>query len=322
MKRIIILSVFLSSMLASPAFSQSFLDRALKKVDKTLDAADKFLNGENDKTQGQTIATQQSQPQQEHAAAENITTDLTKANLRGKVKSIAETELWDEVERKSFYEYNPAGMIDRYATDDGVMECSYTTMHDKTYIVSRKITLSEKEYANLIWDGVTYMDDIFQQYYDHDGTRSMRESIMYPKIKGIPEDVIRYSYLDGVKVVKADKTSDRGQFVPTFYVYDSRGRLIAEYSENMDGSPDRELKYDAAGRRIYEKDPSGIVNEYAYNDNGDISQRKTTNTFGHDEDSQSAFTYRYDSQGNWIEKTWKSGDDVICTSKRAIEYYQ
>ncbi|GAB0481695.1 hypothetical protein KML24007_04410 [Alistipes indistinctus] len=311
-------------MLASPAFSQSFLDRALKKVDKTLDAADKFLNGEKDKTQEQTTATQQSQsqPQQEQVATENPTTDLAKANLRGKVKSVAETELWDEVERKSFYEYNPVGMIERYETEDGVMECSYTDLNGKDYIVSRKITLSGREYASLTWNGETYMDDIFQQYYDHDGIRSMRESIMYPKIKGIPEDVIIYSYLDGGKVVKADKTSDRGQFVPSFYVYDEKGRLVAEYSEDMDGVPVRELKYDANGRMVYEKDPSGVVSQYAYNDNGDMSLRKITNTFEEDEDSESMFTYRYDSQGNWIEKTWISNGETVCTYKRTIEYYQ
>lgn len=324
MKRIIILSAIISTMWMQPAFSQSFFEKALKKVDKTLESADKLLNGESDKNKEQTTATLQSQAKQSQTATENFTTDLTKAFLTGKVKTIVQQEIWSDGEtpRISTYSYNTDGMIERYETEDGVMECSYTMIDGQLRIVDRKITLSDREYASMRWESVVYMNNIFQRYLDYEKGHSKRETIMYPRIKGIPEETIRYTYLDSGEIVRADKTGDTGQFVPAFYVYDNKGRLVAEYMENMDGAPVRELKYDAQGRKIYEKTADGKVHQYTYNEKDDPSSHKITNTYGDDEDSESAFTYCYDHHGNWIEKNCTSAGETVCTYKRTIEYYQ
>jgi YD repeat-containing protein len=307
-----------------PAFSQSFFEKALKKVDKTLESADKLLNGESDKNKVQTTATPQSQVKQSQTATENFSTDLEKTFLRGKVKTIVQQEIWSDGDtpRISTYSYNADGMIERYETEDGVMECSYTMIDGQLRIVDRKITLSDREYASMRWTDVVYMNDIFQRYLDYEKGHSKRETIMYPKIKGIPEETIRYTYLDGGKIVRADKTGDTGVFVPSFYIYNDNGHLVAEYSENMESSPVRELKYDAQGRKIYEKAASGEVYQYTYNENGDPTSCKITNTYGEDEDSETKFSYRYDTQGNWIEKNCESNGEESYSYKRTIEYYQ
>lgn len=175
------------------------------------------------------------------------------------------------------------------------------------------VRLAAREYAMIEWEGRQYTSSDVRTLYNDEAGHSHDNGV---------EDKIKYTYLDGMKVIRADFERVDRQMVPSFFVYDESGNLMFEYMESMDSQPIREIRYDTNGRKIYEKDPSGAVYEYRYNDHGDIVYRKTSNTFGEDEDSESTFEYSYDDRGNWIGKIWRSGGETVATYKRTIEYYQ
>lgn len=306
MKKTLILSILFALGLSSPVCSQSFLKKALKKVDQVLDATDELVNGKSaTATNTQQIDVQTAQKW----------TSWYKDNLKGRVKTVTEVRLWDGEKTTSIWKYTSFGMVEEFSGDDGVVNCDYREINGVWYLAHRNITPVQREYPYLEWEGKVYSESDLRAWYP-DKSGNM------PGTEAAPREDIVYTRMDGGRVLKADITRKGSQTVPSFFVYDESGNLVFEYMENMDSKPIREIRYDTQGRKIYERDPSDMVYEFKYNDHSDIVYRKTSNTFGEDEDSESTFEYRYDDRGNWIEKVWVSGEETIATYKRTIEYYE
>jgi len=317
MKHIFILSIVLSFSVSVPSFSQSFLEKALKKVDKAAENAESFLKSKKESDSSKKKAdgvTETEQSKQTPVQSKQYVTSWKKNNIKGQVKTITEVQLWDGVESKSTYTYNPDGMIEEYTCEDGVVGCAYSKINGIPFLASLSVKLSTREYASIEWDGRQYMSHDVRTFYNDDQGRLSLE-------RGI-EETVKYTYLNGGKVVRADIERTGAEVVPSLYVYDKSGNLTAEYFEKIEGEPVRLIRYDDKNRKVYEKGGGGLINEYKYNDNNDVIYRKTTGTYGEDEDSEYSFTYRYDTKGNWVEKNWKSSDgQTICVYKRTIEYY-
>lgn len=305
---------------ASPASAQSFLNKAIKTVEKTVDTADKLLKGKSNKakktsadTKDRKTDTQQAQTGSQFDSSDaRRKTDLAKANLKGQVKATIELQLWSGVESRSTYTYNPKGMLEEYTSEDGVVRCKYDA---GILLAHREVELAKRDYAVINWDGEQYMEYDGRGFeYDSNG-RLIRE--------GTPYETITYTYLKGGNVVRANIDRERSNAITLLYLYDVRGNLLQVYwDEVAERNLRQEFRYDSQGRKVYEKHPSGVVYEYKYNDKDDVKYRKTTETYGHDEDSEDTFDYRYDEYGNWIEKTWKSNGKVVCTYTRTIMYYE
>lgn len=320
MKKIYILTLLFAVGFSCPAFSQSFLDKALKKVDKTLNAADELLNGKPAKTQetqssDAKSAAQTTPSQQTEGQATPKWTSWHKDNLKGRVKTITEIRLWDGEKTTSTWKYTDFGMVEGFKGDDGEVNCDYREINGVWYLAHRNIMPAQRDYPSLEWDGKVYSEADLRAWYPD-------ESGNMPGTETAPQEDVVYTRMDGGRVIKADISRKGADMVPSFYVYDASGNLVFEYMEKMNTQPVREIKYDAQGRKIYEKESGGVVREYHYNDNGDVVYRKTSNTFGEDEDSEDRYTYVYDSIGNWTEKEWKSDGETVATYKRTIEYYK
>jgi len=114
------------------------------------------------------------------------------------------------------------------------------------------------------------------------------------------------------------------------------GRLISFIREQLNsngkilGSEKCTLFYDSAGRlnRFERKDLESeftTVFNYTYNKEGFVSHSTIDflieiQQYGKKDQIQDIF-YKYDNQGNWIRKYWRSGDKYILEAKRKI-YYQ
>ena len=318
MKKIMIVIALCCMYACTPVSAQSFLGKALKKVDQVAGAAEKLLQGGKDEEKPSTLEETQSisQVQQEGNTAEyQPNTDLAKTNLNGQVKKITEVRLWDGIKSVSTYEYNPHGMIEQYISEDGTMKCQYKEINGMAKLANREIKLSNREYASVEWDGKQYVTHDIREFHNDDEGRLATE-------KSADGEIVRYTYTDGGKVVRADKTHKGSEFTPSFFVYNDNGNLMAEHMGQISKSPAKEYRYDSDGRKVYEKRDDGVIYEYKYNKQGDVSHRKISNTFGHDEDTEDSFEYRYDNQGNWIEKIWKNSGETVCTYERTMEYYQ
>lgn len=254
---------------------------------------------------------------QAHLESTKNVTSWVKDNLQGRVEAITEVRLWDGIKTTSTYTYNQYGMITEFRSDDGEITFAYEDINGVLHLTNRIIVPAQREYPYIEWEGKGYMQkDARSWFTDNQGNPGGRET-------SLDEEII-YTRINNGRTIKAEtKRNDGIHIVPTFFVYDSSGKLTAEYSDNMEGEPTRIIRYDNQDRKTYEKETSGIVREYKYNDNNDIIYRKTTQTFGHDEDSEDIFTYRYDAQGNWVNKEWKNIDgQTIATYTRTIVYYK
>lgn len=310
MKKELILSILFALGFSSPVCSQSFLKDALKKVDKVLETTESILNGK----EKEDIKQADNAPQESSAKTKFITS-LSKTNLKGAVKNIIEVSLWDGIESQSTYRYNFEGMIEEYTCEDGVVSCAYSKIDGIPYLANLSVRLSDRDYAVIEWEGRQYMTADVRYFFNNEEGHLVEE-------RGI-EEKIKYTYLNGGRIVRADSERKGVEIVPSFFIYNESGKLIAEYSEKMEGEPVCEIRYDEGNRKVYEKEPDGVVREYRYNDNGEVVYRKTSNTFGHDEDSEDWYTYAYDIYGNWTEKIWRDGDNrVVCIYNRKIEYYK
>jgi len=193
--------------------------------------------------------------------------------------------------------------------------------------------------------------DIKETVYDNKN-RVAKETVLF-----LPEKITRkisYSYNDkekkGTAIAlsshKSDKQTkreitlnDEGLPIKVIF-FDSDGEAFKEisyeYNKNQklakstiyeDGNLKRQVsyKYDDKGRIIEAKNyyiffPGGdITYKYVYKD--EIYPIEHTAIIGDDDPETLTFKYKFDSKGNWIEKTYFLDEEAVAIIKRKITYY-
>ena len=193
--------------------------------------------------------------------------------------------------------------------------------------------------------------DIKETTYDNKN-RVVKETVLF-----LPEKITRkisYSYNDkekkGTAIAHSSHKSDRrtrreitlnDEGLPIRVIFfDSDGEAFKEisyeYNKNQklakstiyeDGELERQVsyKYDDKGRIIEAKNyyiafPKGdITYKYVYKD--EIYPIEHTAIIGDDDPETLTFKYKFDSKGNWIEKTYFLDEEAVAIIKRKITYY-
>lgn len=259
--------------------------------------------------------------------------DLTRDNLRGKVKFISETH-YDAVEK--FGEITKGDIVKFSFTATAIiMHTAYNEKGNKTegtefdtnHKILRNSNYKYDEKGNII-EG---------NWYNGDGSLSDKFTCKYDK-KG---NIIEYNWYRGDGSLSNKFT----------YKYDKKGNMIERnlnfydtYGE-LSSSPKDIFKYDEKGnmieRNVYDADKK-ITNRHiwkynkkgkktemnSYKDGVLIDTRKYDNyeneIYSYDTDYGGAITYKYkyDNQGNWIERIeYSENNNPYEITEREIEYY-
>jgi len=129
--------------------------------------------------------------------------------------------------------------------------------------------------------------------------------------------ICKYDY-KGNEVERSWYKSDGSLDWTCIYKYDDNGNKIEESEYKPDGQNEWKdiFKYDDSGNnegKSWHKSDGSFKEKKMYNNHGDIT-----------EDEYNGYEYKYDKQGNWIEKITYKGEARISEliTERKIEYYE
>lgn len=243
-----------------------------------------------------------------------IKTDLKKANLKGRVKSIIEKEGLKQV---NTYKYNENGMLISADYKDltksayprsGSITCTYNDLNLLSVKVIKVATNGQINYLN---EGFNFPQNCTYTY-DQNG-RLIKCYDTQDKSTRV------YEYNGNGQVAKEVKTATGVEPYILLYVYDDRGNMTAMHSDKISEYPIESFKYDSKNRVIEEKS-GGQTFELNYNDRGDPVSRIYDDFDGIPQFD--SFVYTYDAQGNWTKKVWKNTKGlVVSTETRTLVYY-
>ncbi|MDR1170787.1 MAG: hypothetical protein LBK97_08150 [Prevotellaceae bacterium] len=255
-------------------------------------------------------------------------TDLDKAGLKGRVKSVKEFrykavekpgEMTGEEILFAFDKYDKKGNVtERNSCNTDGRGSKYTYEYDGK---ENMIEILHDDNDGRILSKCTYE-------YDEKGYL-MKENI-HESSDGIY--VNTYKYDEKGKKIAVNRYNPDGRLYWTFaWKYDEKGNTIEESGSCPDGEYTYKYKYDENGNRtessVYTSD--GSSNEkstYEYDEKGNIIEKINYNDAYIDGKLGWKYTYKYDRQGNWIEKTTKYKDESSKSGepniiRRKIEYY-
>ena len=243
------------------------------------------------------------------AMAQNNTTDARQDGFQGKVKSVDQ----------KLYEARVAG---------DQMERGDMLEHLQTIYTSRGYRKS-MAFLDVNEKGV-----VFRTRYKHDGFGLMTlEHIVDPQ-----ENVIGRTYYlyDKNNVLSETYVEDAERQVENriLYIYNGQGRLAQRsYNDPFNEIYKREVySYDGRGNVVrtvvFDRTKKKIQEwRYEYDEhNQPVSQTLFDYTEAEPEQFATLFVYRYDEQGNWIQKTEYTLEGARTTpvfiTERTIEYFE
>ncbi len=179
----------------------------------------------------------------------------------------------------------------------------YEPIHDG----SEKIRKGEFKYSSFY--SFNYKGNIFEQEFRNNDV-NWKKIYKYDGLENLIEEVSKGSQ---------EEYNWKG-----IYKYDSKGNCIEEKDYKLDGTYVRKRinMYDERGNRIEEKGNRGddtlvFHDFYTYNENGDrFEYRDRKNRKVYD------YKYKYDKQGNFIEKITSINGMPRDFEERKIEYYE
>ena len=333
----LILCIACFTIASNNSYSQSFLkkiEKGLDKVNNELDKANKALNPEKEKTaepqktepqKANTVEPQKEvqkeavKPVVKETRAEislnetvKIKTDWEKQNLKGKIQTIVEKDKWGKDIYTKTMEYNGYGMLVSSNNRGDRVICTY----EGNVLVKRQIIPAKEE------DGVMFEDEYYQkattQTFKYNGQGLLSE-MLAENYKTV------YTHNSKNQLIKSLKTANNKteNYSPYLYVYNDKEFLTAIHMGEISEYPWQAFKYDTKGRIVFHQDASGMHYAYKLNENGDIIEKEATQTFGEEDDSIERYSYEYDASKNWIKRTVKNQQGrVIYTTERTITYFE
>ncbi len=162
--------------------------------------------------------------------------------------------------------------------------------------------------------------------YDEQGNLLKKET--YKKGKKLDHTMV-YSYDDGKKILEAKLDPKNDTVYKTLFQYDNVGNLINSLQYDSRGNKyiEYQYEYDEHGNLTKEIQINHVhgtkrENVFAYDDKGNpVNKLRIFHLETRKDTLITDYTYRYDDQGNWIQKVEdvnKVPDKVI---ERQIEYY-
>jgi len=262
---------------------------------------------------------------------EKIKNDLTEKNLKGKIKSLAESH-YDIVEKfgdmqkgnlqnKIVYQYNSNGKETENATyyESGSKPASKnTTKYD---VKGNKIQLSIYDFEGTVIFNYKYdskgnlteesQPNFSKIVYKYNEQNKLIDKSEYKKyIKGFQlesKDIFKYDER-GNQIEWASYKGDGSLYSKTQYKFDSNNNLIELLYKSPDGKSDSRVtkKYDVSGNEIeYSSyDSKGRLSDHSskkYNDNGTVSESYRSYSYESDPNTKYTEIYRSDNNGNQIE---------------------
>lgn len=234
--------------------------------------------------------------------AQNLKNDWQKENLKGKVKSV----------KSVTYQYvNNNGKMER-----GALLPHFNTLEEynsKGFKIKGS-RFSDKGKTTSAWlysyDENNYLTKV-EIFNDKSQIEEVLKYTFEPKAQ--TETVIGYN-ANGVV---------SGQQIIT---YNDKGNKINELSLNanneflLNQSITYDSKQNVSEKKFEDKEGKRVVLEYVYDDKNNVIQE---NYYGEGKQlyGQKIFSYKYDNQGNWIERTESIYEVERVMTQREIEYY-
>lgn len=259
-----------------------------------------------------------------------IVRTTNKYNGKGNKIERIDSELDGSIRIKYFYKYDDRKNM--------IEECQYVKYDNQlikrtyrsTYIYDAKGNKIEaKKYGVNMSDSTAY--DRWTFVYDEHG--NMTEETLYDFYD---DTLFTYDYKDiYIYDDRGNMTENKRVFFPdtTFaykeiYIYDDKGNKIEENFIYREGHKSKfTFDYDDKGNKIeaIEWNFDSIVTKdtYKYDDRGNLIEEHRNGMWG-DVNCKSTYKYKFDNNGNWIEKTTmfdKCKYDRAYTLRRKIEYY-
>ena len=215
----------------------------------------------------------------------NVKTDLQELGLKGNVKVIKQEE---------FYKGNSE-------TEIGLK----TGLNSFSYKFNETGYKTEEQY----YDSIGMIKDKSEYLYSADGKKTGK------RIKDLNNKILhsyRYEYDEYGRIIKIDITDFEGNDKFDYYTtseYDENGNEILSITYTPDGKRFQSAKYEYENDRkikltlLDNMDSPYAICEYKYNEKGDINRELfyTGNGLLFEEYSME---YTYDTQNNWIKKTY------------------
>jgi hypothetical protein len=227
--------------------------------------------------------------------------NYVKWNLKGKVKSIKESSfkvreistgfIKDSLEYYYLNEFNTFGnkTVDTKYNSSGKAEKNYTYKIDNE---NRRIEQDQYNADGKLSRIITYK-------YDTKGNIAEDNSV---DAAGKPEKKMTYVYDDKGNVIEDNSYNAEGKLLKKFvYKLDENGNRTQTQKYNADGTPDKKIicSYDTQ---------NNIISESFFKADGSASGKNT-------------YTYKYDAQNNWIQKTTLIDGKTISILEREIVYF-
>jgi len=263
--------------------------------------------------------------------SEKTENDLTKANLKGKVKSVKEISYYtkdkfgeaikDEKYQQIEFYFNEQGYItEKTERNFKTSGYSFSSYKKETLKYNQQNNIVEKYIYNDVLGEttsiITYQYDenenlIEEKQSDENGKLWSRSIFKYDKNNNQIE-YERYNYF-----------SDEELSYKYVYKYDEKGNKTEENIYNSDGELESKsiYKYDNRGNKIEENNYSsnGKLEEkfiYKYDNKGNKTEENKYNSIG---ELEYKSIYKYDSKGNKIEAKSYNSDDTL-TYEWTCEY--
>lgn len=327
-KIVTILSVALIISASIPAMGQSFLEKALKKVEKGLDKISEGLqpSQKQNSDSRQSATSKSSEMPQVNLAG--FPTDLALNNVKGHVMKIVET--YDQAKLVKTWEYSDDlskdyGMLLRMKCEDNYGGAdSYsgevTCLHDMHgLIIGRNIEV-EKYFD---YNGTTYTAPEYRKYRYVFRTDDSVPTRVEVEEESESKTSLEYTYDDKWRLVRTGlrRWGNDDPHIIMIYIYDADGRVIEKHMDMYSEYPHEKFAYDEQGRITMHETPSD-VQEFTYNDHGDVTEKKIRDKVGDEQQNIETYTYIYDKSNNWTQRiSWSPDGAKNETVDRVITYY-
>lgn len=234
--------------------------------------------------------------------AQSSKNDWQKENLKGKVKSVKSTT----------YRYtNNNGK-----TEKGTPLSNFNTLEEYN---AKGFKIKGSRFSN---EGKTTNAWL----YFYDGNNRLTKVEIFNNNNQIEETLAYFfepqAQTETVKGYDANGTLSGQQII----TYDDKGNKINELSLNAKNEflLSQVIVYDAkqniSEKKFEDKEGKRVVLEYEYDDKNNVIKE---NYYGEGKQlyGQKVFSYKYDNQGNWIERTESIYEVERVVTQREIEYF-
>lgn len=227
---------------------------------------------------------------------EPVKSVLEQNNMRGTIRTVTETAYLPSSSDTLAFGYR---MVFRYDTLGN--QTSGTSYDVSDSVISRAVyTYSGnlRDVTGTVYNSSGKISAVYRNRYGRNG-RLESSSVCLPD--GTPDVVYRYEY-------------------------DSEGHLSAVYGYDGDKTVISKDVYTGGTPPLTQEHygPDGILSVrygFSHDSLGNDTSLSILDGGSNDTVNVIRYSYRYDANGNWIEKISASGDDTVSVVRRSIEYY-